>query len=68
MPKWLDEMTNAGEPVIPKLVLDAVWERDEGECTKCGTKEDVEAYCVAPYGMPTEQNTKLLCKACRRLL
>jgi len=68
MPKWLDEMTNAGEPVIPQLVRDAVWERDEGQCTKCGTTEDLDVYCVVPYGMPTEKTTKLLCKACKRLL
>ena len=68
MPKWLDDMTNAGEPVIPKLLRDAVWERDEGQCVKCGATEEIEAYCVAPYGMPTETNTKLLCKACKRLL
>jgi 5-methylcytosine-specific restriction endonuclease McrA len=68
MPRWLDDMTNAGEPGIPQLLRDEVWERDEGQCTKCGTTEEVDAYCVVPYGMPTEKNTKLLCKACKRLL
>jgi 5-methylcytosine-specific restriction endonuclease McrA len=67
MPKWLDEMTNAGEPVIPQLLRDAVWERDEGQCAKCGTTEDIDVYCVV-YGMPSEKNTQLLCKACRRKL
>jgi len=52
MPLWLDDMT----------------ERDEGRCTKCGTAEEIDAYCVVPYGMPTEKTTKLLCKACKRLL
>jgi len=68
MPKWLDEMTNAGEPVIPENLKNAVWERDEGQCTKCGTTEDLDVYCVVPYGMPTEKNAQLLCKACKRLL
>ena len=39
MPKWLDEMTNAGEPVIPANLRNAVLERDEGQCVKCGTKD-----------------------------
>jgi 5-methylcytosine-specific restriction endonuclease McrA len=68
MPRWLDEMTNAGEPVIPKLVQDEVWERDEGQCVKCGTKKDVAVHCIVPYGMPTEANCQLLCAPCRRLL
>ena len=68
MPKWLDDMTNAGEPVLPKLLRDAVWERDEGQCVKCGATEEVGAYCVVPYAMPTEANTQILCKECRRKL
>jgi len=68
MPKWLDEMTNAGEPVIPELLKNAIWERDEGQCVMCGATEEVGPYCVVPYAMPTESNTKLLCKPCRRQL
>ena len=68
MPQWLDDMTNAGEPGIPKMLRDLVWERDEAQCTKCGTAEDIDVYCTVPYGMPTENNSKILCKACRRLL
>ena len=52
MPQWLDEMTNAGEPGIPKMLRD----------------EEIDVYCTVPYGMPTENNSKILCKACRRLL
>jgi hypothetical protein len=68
MAKWLDEMTNAGEPVIPENLKSVVWERDEGQCTSCGAIEEVGIFCVEPYGMPTESNTKLLCKPCRRNL
>jgi hypothetical protein len=68
MAKWLDEMTNAGEPVIPENLKSVVWERDEAQCTSCGATEDVGIYCVEPYGMPTESNTKLLCKPCKRNL
>src|SRR5438309_1873699 len=58
MPRWLDEMTNAGEPVIPANLRNAVWERDEGQCVKCGTKEDVDVHCVVPYAMPTVRTTR----------
>ena len=68
MSKWLDDMTNAGEPLIPENLKNLVWERDEGQCVMCGATEDVGIYCVEPYGMPTESNTKLLCKPCRRQL
>ncbi len=68
MPKWLDEMTNAGEPHVPENLKNLVWERDEGQCVQCGATEDVGIYCVEPYGMPTESNTKLLCKPCKRNL
>jgi hypothetical protein len=68
MAKWLDEMTNAGEPVIPENLKSLVWERDEGQCTSCGATEGVGIFCVEPYGMPTESNTKLLCKPCKRNL
>jgi 5-methylcytosine-specific restriction endonuclease McrA len=65
MSKWLDEMTNAGEPLIPENLKNLVWERDEGQCFKCGAVEDVGVHCIEPYGMPTEQNTKVVCKKCR---
>jgi 5-methylcytosine-specific restriction endonuclease McrA len=65
MSKWLDEMTNAGEPLIPENLKNLVWERDEGQCFKCGAAEDVGVHCIEPYGMPTEQNTKVVCKKCR---
>ena len=68
MPKWLDEMTDAGEPVIPENLKTLVWEREEKQCASCGATEAVGIYCVEPYGMPTEANTKLLCKPCRRNL
>ena len=64
MPRWLDEMTNAGEPVIPANLRNAVLERDEGQCVKCGTKEDIDVHCVVPYAMPTEANCKVVCKTC----
>lgn len=68
MPKWLDEMTNAGEPVIPENLKNTVWERDEGRCVKCGATEDVGVYCVVPYAMPQESNCQILCKPCKRLV
>lgn len=68
MPRWLDEMTNAGEPVIPENLKNTVWERDEGRCVKCGATEVVGVYCVVPYAMPTESNCQILCKPCKRLV
>jgi uncharacterized CHY-type Zn-finger protein len=65
MAKWLDEMTNAGEPHVPENLKNLVWERDEGQCFKCGATEDVAVHCIEPYGMPTEKNTKVVCEKCR---
>ena len=50
--------------MIPANLRNAVWERDEGQCVKCGTKEDVDVHCVVPYAMPTEANCKVVCKTC----
>jgi len=66
MPMWLDDMTGAGEPVIPENLKNTVWEREEGQCQKCGATDDLQVYCVVPYAMPKESNSKLLCKACRK--
>lgn len=65
MAKWLDDMTNAGEPLIPENLKNLVWEREEGQCFKCGAAEDVAVHCIDPYGMPTEGNTKVVCTKCR---
>jgi len=65
MAKWLDDMTNAGEPLIPENLKNLVWERDEGQCFKCSATEDVGVHCIEPYGMPTEGNSKVVCAKCR---
>ena len=57
-----------GKNQVHLRMVKTVWERDEGQCFKCGATEEVAVYCIEPYGMPTEKNTKILCKPCKRLL
>jgi hypothetical protein len=54
---------------IPEEVRHAVWRRDEGRCTKCGSQEDLEFDHVIPVsrgGSDTERNLQLLCESCNR--
>ena len=34
---------------IPEDVRDAVWRRDEGKCTKCGSNENLEFDHIIPH-------------------
>jgi len=46
-----------------------VWQRDEGKCVKCGSKERLEFDHIIPIalgGSNTERNIQLLCEACNR--
>ena len=54
---------------IPQSVKNAVWRRDEGKCTKCGSNEKLEYDHIIPYskgGPNTQRNLQLLCEACNR--
>jgi hypothetical protein len=54
---------------IPDSVRSFVWQRDEGECVKCGKKEKLEFDHIIPViegGSNTERNIQLLCEGCNR--
>ncbi len=48
-------------------VKDIVWNRDNGQCTGCGSTENLEFHHIIPLskgGSNTVRNTRLLCQAC----
>ncbi|NHZ86506.1 MAG: hypothetical protein GWP19_11610 [Planctomycetia bacterium] len=54
---------------IPKLVKQEVWQRDNGKCVKCKSKENLEYDHVIPVskgGANTVRNIQLLCESCNR--
>jgi 5-methylcytosine-specific restriction endonuclease McrA len=58
----------AREP-IPESVRLFVWQRDKGQCIKCGARERLEFDHIIPIaagGSSTERNVQLLCEVCNR--
>lgn len=58
----------AREP-IPENVRLFVWQRDKGQCVKCGSRERLEFDHIIPVvagGSNTERNIQLLCESCNR--
>lgn len=58
-----------GRRSIPRDVRLAVWERDGGRCTECGTDFDLQYDHVIPValgGATTAENLQLLCGPCNR--
>lgn len=54
---------------LPNSVKLLVWERDRGQCVKCGRDEELEFDHIIPVskgGSNTEKNIQLLCAACNR--
>jgi hypothetical protein len=52
---------------IPQNVMDQVWNRDGGRCTKCGSQENLEFDHIIPFskgGANTYRNLQILCKKC----
>lgn len=54
---------------IPKDVQREVWQRDQGRCVECGSKEKLEFDHIIPVskgGSNTVRNLQLLCEECNR--
>lgn len=54
---------------IPESVRLFVWQRDKGQCVKCGSRERLEFDHIIPIiagGSSTERNVQLLCESCNR--
>ena len=55
---------------IPDDLKLLVWERDHGQCTKCGSSIDIQFDHVIPFsfgGATTPENLQILCGKCNRL-
>jgi 5-methylcytosine-specific restriction endonuclease McrA len=58
----------AREPIAESVRL-FVWQRDKGQCVKCGSQERLEFDHIIPVvrgGSNTERNIQLLCELCNR--
>ena len=56
------------EPIPPQVQM-FVWQRDQGRCVKCGSRERLEYDHIIPLvkgGSNTERNIQLLCESCNR--
>jgi 5-methylcytosine-specific restriction endonuclease McrA len=56
------------EPIQERVRL-FVWQRDGGQCVKCGSRERLEFDHIIPFvagGGNTERNIQLLCESCNR--
>jgi hypothetical protein len=54
---------------IPARLRDKIWNRDDGKCVECGTKENLEFDHIIPFskgGATTYRNLQLLCEPCNR--
>ena len=54
---------------IPRAIKLGVWQRDQGQCTACGSNRDLEFDHIIPLaigGSNTERNLQLLCAECNR--
>ena len=64
-----DKTQTAKRERIPGNIRLFVWQRDEGKCVKCGSKEKLEFDHIIPFvegGSNTERNIQLLCENCNR--
>jgi 5-methylcytosine-specific restriction endonuclease McrA len=64
-----EKLDSASREPIPRSVRLFVWQRDQGRCVECGSRESLEydhIIAVANGGATTERNIQLLCMTCNR--
>jgi hypothetical protein len=75
--KLKQELTSSSKPSasinprehIPDEIKVFVWQRDQGRCVRCGSKERLEYDHIIPIakgGSNTARNIQLLCEKCNR--
>lgn len=55
--------------LIPDEIKQYVWQRDKGQCAKCGSQENIEFDHIIPVskgGSNTARNIQILCQDCNR--
>lgn len=65
----LDKISSARRERISESVRLFVWQRDDGKCVKCGSRESLEFDHIIPValgGSNTDRNIQLLCERCNR--
>jgi hypothetical protein len=64
-----EKLPSARREQIPPGIRMFVWQRAEGRCVECGSKEKLEFDHIIPVaegGATTERNLQVLCEACNR--
>lgn len=65
----MGDLPLASREMIPDDVRMFVWQRDKGQCVRCGSGEKLEFDHIIPVadgGSSTERNVQLLCEPCNR--
>ncbi len=65
----MEKLEGVSREPIPDSVRLFVWQRDKGQCVKCGSRERLEFDHIIPVvagGSNTERNVQLLCESCNR--
>jgi len=65
----LEKLDGGSREPIPESVRLFVWQRDKGQCVRCGSQERLEFDHIIPIalgGSNTERNIQLLCEPCNR--
>jgi hypothetical protein len=63
------DSSQPSRPRVPEAVRIAVWRRDGGRCSRCGSRENLEYDHIVPLakgGSNTARNVELLCEKCNR--
>jgi len=62
-----EKLDNVRSRSIPDYVKVEVWQRDRGQCVKCGATDYLEYDHIIPFskgGSNSENNIQLLCRKC----